>query len=84
MKTFLRKIFFWDEPAQGAQGSLLTACGENSTDAECSIVIEYPSAQATMPGTEMDICAKYRWFRFRYDFLAKVVVNGGTTQLSSA
>ena len=76
MKPLLRKIFFWDEPAQGAQGSILTTPGENATDAECSMVIEYPSAHATMPGTKMDICADYSWFRFRYDFLAKVIIDG--------
>ena len=52
MKPLLRKIFFWDEPAQGAQGSILTTPGENATDAECSMVIEYPSAHATMPGAD--------------------------------
>ena len=52
MKPLLRIIFFWDEPAQGAQGSILTTPGENATDAECSMVIEYPSAHATMPGAD--------------------------------
>jgi len=74
MKPLLRKIFFWDEPAQG---SILTTSGKNATAAECTIVIEYPSsAHATMPGAEMDVCANYRWFGFRYDFSAKVIVDG--------
>ena len=37
MLPLLRKIFFWDAPAQNTQGSLLTTCGENTTDVECSI-----------------------------------------------
>jgi len=76
MKHLLRKLFFWDAPAQVTQGSLLTTSGEKATSAECSIVVEYPSAYAAMPGMEMDICAKYRWFRFRYDFPARVIVDG--------
>ena len=76
MKPIRRKIFFRDAPAQGAQGSVLTASREKAIAAECSIVIKYPSAHATMPGMEMDICAKYRWFRFRYDFPARVIVDG--------
>ena len=75
MKSLLRKLF-WDAPAQETQESLLTTSGEKATGAECSIVIEYPSAHATMPGIEMDICAKYRWFRFRYDFPVRVIVDG--------
>ncbi len=47
-----------------------------TADADCSIAIEYPSAHATMPDLELDISAHYRWFRFRYDFLAKVVAAG--------